>query len=137
MENKCIGCGERKNCRDSVASWTFFIVGIVATLAVRVVTVLMHLNPLYAKIAWYVGVGGFFIFFVYKFKVGHARAKRIRSRDITGKVGRKERLAEEDYKVIGEILCALSSRKESVNYVFIFTLSAIALLLAVYMDFIQ
>ena len=38
---------------------TYFIIGIIATVAIRVVTVLTHLDPIYAKVAWYIGVGSF------------------------------------------------------------------------------
>lgn len=134
---KCIGCSEYKRCRDSFTSWIFFIVGLAATVAIRVVTVLIHVDPIYAKIAWYAGVGGFFIFFVYKFRVNQARAKLIDQQGLADKINDKEQLTEDDYSLIGVILCALSSRKERVNYFFIFFLSALALLLAIYMDFLK
>ena len=134
---KCINCLEYKNCRDSFASWIFFIIGIIATIAIRVVTVLIHVNPIYSKIAWYIGVGGFFAFFIYKFKINRARAKAITSRKLLEKVKDRNSLKDEDYNLIASILCGLNSRKETINYVFIFGLSAVAILLAVYMDFIK
>ena len=63
-EDRCLNCAEHKNCKDSFVSWVFFIIGIIATVAIRVVTVLIYLDPIYAKIAWYIGVMGFFLFFV-------------------------------------------------------------------------
>ncbi|NQS99967.1 MAG: hypothetical protein HQ595_02690 [Candidatus Omnitrophica bacterium] len=134
---KCLNCSEYRNCQDSLASWTFFIVGLIATVAIRVVTVLIHLNPIYAKIAWYIGVGGFFLFFVYKFRVSQARVKGITRRNLMNKINQRENLEDEDYSLIGSILCSLNSRKERINYIFIFGLSAVALILAVYIDFIQ
>ncbi|MBL7156628.1 MAG: hypothetical protein ISS92_00550 [Candidatus Omnitrophica bacterium] len=135
--NKCVNCTEYKNCRDSFTSWIFFIIGIVATIAIRVVTVLVHVNPVYSKIAWYIGVGGFFAFFVYKFRINRARAKIIIGRKLVEKVKDRKALKDEDYNLISAILCGLNSRKETINYVFIFGLSAAAILLAVYMDFIK
>ena len=138
MKNKkCLSCIEYKRCKDSHASWLFFIVGLVATIAIRAVTVLMHMNPVYGKIAWYVGVGGFFLFFIYKFRVSQTRSRAINQRNLVDKINHKKELVEEDYNLIGAILCSLSSKKERINYIFIFGLSAIALLLAVYMDFIR
>ena len=134
---KCTGCSEYKRCKDSFTAWIFFIIGLVATVAIRVVTVLIHVDPIYAKIAWYVGVGGFFIFFVYKFRVNQARAKLIDQQGLIDKINDKKQLTEDDYSLIGVVLCALISRKERVNYFFIFFLSAIALLLAIYMDFLK
>ena len=79
---KCLNCEEKKNCQDSSVSWIFFIIGIIATIAIRVVTVLMHLNPIYGKTAWYVGVGGFFIFFVYRFRIAQSRVHLIREKEL-------------------------------------------------------
>jgi len=136
-KSRCINCSEYKNCQDSFTSWFFFIIGIIATVAIRVVTALMHLSPVYAKIAWYIGVGGFFLFFIYKFRVSQARYRTITKNELMDKMDTKRELTEIDYKLIGSILCALSSKKERVNYMFIFVLSAVALILAIYMDFIK
>ncbi len=134
---KCIDCSEYKNCKDSFGSWIFFIVGLVATIAIRVVTVLIHVDPMYGKIAWYIGIGGFLLFFIYKFKVGQSRSGAISKNNLVEKINRKSKLAENDYKLIGSILCGVSSRKERINYLFIFGLSAAALILAIYMDFLR
>lgn len=136
-KSKCINCSQYRNCQDSLSSWFFFIIGIIATVAVRVVTVLIHLNPVYAKIAWYIGIGGFFAFFVYKFRVSQSRAKLIREQNLVHKINRQEQLSKDDYSLIGALLCGLSSNKERINYIFIFALSAVALALAIYMDFIK
>lgn len=133
--SRCSQCSEYRNCRDSFISWVFFIIGIIATIAVRVVTVLIHLGPVYARIAWYIGVGGFLVFFIYKYKVGEARARVLARHGLVEKINTKEVLSQEDYRVLSALLCSVQSRKERINYFFIFGLSAIALLLAVYMDF--
>ncbi len=138
MQNKrCIECSEYKNCKDSFASWIFFIIGIIATVAIRVVTVLIHMNPIYAKIAWYIGIGGFFVFFVYKFKVSQARSRVIGQQGLVDKTNDQKPFTGEDYRVMSSILCGINSNKERVNYLLIFGLSAVALVLAIYMDFIR
>ncbi len=138
MKNKeCTNCAEYKRCKDNHTSWIFFIIGIVATISLRVVTVLIYINPLYGKIAWYVGVGGFFIFFVYKFKVTQTRAKLINQQNIVNKIRQEEQLTKEDYSLIGNILCSISSNKDRINYFFIFVLSALALIIALYFDFVK
>ena len=48
-----------------------------------------------------------------------------------------EGLTEEDYGLLKDILCGISSNKERINYFFIFALSALALIIAVYIDFIK
>jgi len=133
----CKTCSERNRCRDSSVSWLFFIVGLIATIAMRVVTVLMHMDPVYGKGAWYIGVFGFFIFFLYKFNVNQQRSKLIIQQDLVRKINQKEQLAPQDYQLIGNLLCSLSSKKERINYFFIFGLSAVALAIAVYIDFFK
>ncbi|MFC1576577.1 hypothetical protein ACFL3J_02790 [Candidatus Omnitrophota bacterium] len=133
----CSTCAEYKNCKDSFAAWIFFIVGLTATLAIRVVIVLIHVNPVYAKLAWYVGILGFFSFFLYKFRINHARAKLISSQGLVQKLNNKKKLEDDDYELMGNILCGLTSKKERINYFFIFALSAVAIILAIYMDFIK
>lgn len=137
-QNSCFVCNSpHKRCRDSVGAWIFFIVGIIAALAIRIVTVLIHIDPLYAKIAWYVGVGGFLAFFIYKFRLAQARSRAITRQDLIKKVNCHLPLEDQDYSLIGAILCGYSSRKERINYLAIFILSALALVLAVYLDFFK
>ena len=62
-DQKCINCAEYKKCKENSISWVFFIIGLIATISIRAVTVLVHIDPVYGQIAWYVGVLGFLIFF--------------------------------------------------------------------------
>jgi hypothetical protein len=137
LDRTCVNCRELKRCRENRASWVFFIIGMISTIAVRVVTVLAHLNPIYGQIAWYVGVFGFFIFFVYKFRVDRARYRIIVKSGLMEKVAQGDAIAKEDRALIGSILCALSSSKDRINYILIFVSSALAILMAVYFDFIK
>ena len=137
MNKKCLNCSEYKNCRDSFTSWIFFIIGMVATIALRLVTVLIHLNPVYGQIAWYVGVFGFFIFFVYKFRVDRARYKLIVKKGLMDKISQGDKIAEDDRQLIGSILCSLSSDKDRINYILIFVSSAVAIIVALYFDFLK
>ena len=134
---KCINCGQYKNCKDTQASWFFFAIGVIATISIRAVTILMSFNPIYGKVAWYVGVSGFFVFFIYKFKVSQARAKLILEKGLMEKIANQKQLDKSDYDNVEGLLCSLVSKKERVNYLFIFILSALALLFAIYMDFFK
>lgn len=108
-----------------------------ATVAIRVVTVLMDIKPVYGRIAWYIGVGGFLLFFIYKFNTNRALSRVIEKENLIEKTRNKEPLSGEEYNLIAEILCNLKSEKERINYFFIFAVSVIALLLAIYFDFIK
>ncbi|OGC22197.1 hypothetical protein A2291_01220 [candidate division WOR-1 bacterium RIFOXYB2_FULL_42_35] len=136
-ENKCLNCGQKKNCQDSFTAWVFFVIGLVATLAIRLVTVLININPLYGKVAWYIGVVGFLIFFINKFNVNSALAKIIDQKDLINKAKTKQPLSDEEYGLISTILCNSRSEKERINYFFIFAVSALAFVLAIYFDFLR
>lgn len=137
MQVKCVNCAEYTRCKDNFAAWVFFIIGIIATVAIRLVTVLINVHPIYGKVAWYIGVSGFFLFFIYKFRIYRERRDLIEKANLVQKLSKKAQLTENDYNTISSILCALRSRKELINYIFIFVLSALALMLAVYFDFIR
>ncbi|MBU0605341.1 MAG: hypothetical protein KKH77_03535 [Candidatus Omnitrophica bacterium] len=134
---KCINCGEHKKCQESRISWIFFIIGLIATIAIRAVTVLVHIDPIYGQIAWYVGISGFFVFFIYKFKVEHARSQLIKNSKLVHKISQGDNIEKGDRELIGSLLCALSSNKDKINYLVIFVSSAIAIAIAVYLDFIR
>ncbi len=137
QENKCINCSERKRCKDNFTSWIFFTIGLIATISVRLVIVLMHLDPLYGKIAWYIGISGFFLFFAYKFRINQTRSKIIIQKKLVHKLAGQGQLNKEENELIAAILCSLISKKEMLNYFFIFALSALSLIVAIYFDFIK
>lgn len=137
MKKTCISCAEYKRCAESSASLIYFIIGMISTIALRVVTLLAHLKEIYGQIAWYIGVAGFFLFFVYKYRVDNARYRLIVKQDLMGKFAAGKELAPEDRQVISTILCALSSNKDRINYFLIFLTSALAILIALYFDFIK
>lgn len=135
--NECNRCGERKNCTASFVSWIFFVIGLVSTIAIRIVAVLLHVNPGYAKIAWYVGVGGILIFFLYRFKISHHRARMINEKDFIGKLRSTGSLTDDEREALARILCSFLSPKERINFFLIFFFSTIALLFAIYLDFLH
>ena len=137
MNKICVGCPEYRRCRDSAASWIYFMIGLIAAFSIRLVAAFMDYNVLYAKIAWYIGVIGFFIFFLYKFNIDTAHSRLIRDSALAEKLHRKEPLGEDDYKILDAVLCALSSNKDRINYFVIFSTSIIALAFAVYADFFR
>lgn len=130
----CINCPEHKRCREGRLSWVFFIIGMIATIALRVVTVLAHVKPIYGQVAWYIGVAGFFVFFIYKFKVERARYRLIVKKKLMDKISQGDNIIRDDRQLLESILCSLSSNKDRINYIVIFTSSALALIVALYFD---
>ncbi|MFC1809200.1 hypothetical protein ACFL3D_03655 [Candidatus Omnitrophota bacterium] len=134
---QCNHCSGRKSCQDNFMSTVFFVVGIVSIVAIRIVIFLGSVNEAYGKIAWYIGVIGFLFFFLYKYTVSHRREKIIENNDLLVKMSDPSCLMPGDYDRIRIILCSLVSKKEKVNFAFIFIISAISLAWATYVDFIR
>ena len=135
--NKCINCVEYKRCKESASSLIFFIIGLIAIVAVRAVTILEHVKPVYGKVAWYVGILGFFIYFGYKYKIDRSRYRLIKNSNLMDKLLQSDKMEKEDREIIGSVLCALSSSKDRINYLMIFISSAIVLIIAFYLDFLK
>ena len=132
---KCEGCSQRKACQDSLTSWAFFLVGIIATVALRVIVVVEEIDPAYGRVAWYVGVIGFILFFVYKFRLLRESAAIIKKSGLRRKIAQEKELGRRDYVLLGELVCAQDNWKERMNFFIIFLLSGLALLFAIYLDF--
>jgi hypothetical protein len=136
-KNKCINCVEYNRCKENTGSLVFFIIGLIAIIAVRAVTILEHVKPIYGKMAWYVGIIGFFIYFGYKYKIESNRSRLIKNSKLVDKVLKGDRIEKEDREMIGAVLCALSSSKDRINYFIIFASSAVVLVIAFYLDFLK
>ena len=130
----CKNCDLRNECRDSAVSWIFLFIGIMAAIAMRLVVLLMHVNQFYAKAAWYTGISFFLVFFLYRYNISRFRAEGIEKNDLIVKMNQDKGLTKEDRKIVSNILCSLTSKKERINFAAIFTLSGIALAMAVIAD---
>ncbi len=130
----CHDCFKMKKCKEKSLTWLFFFIALVATVSIRAVNVVLDSHPVLAKTFWYVGIVGFFIFFVYKFKSDNILHKELESSNLVNKVLNKENLSNHDYEVIGTVLCRLRSKKDKINYFFIFFFSGVALIWGMYVD---
>lgn len=113
----------------------FFWIGIFATFIYRLIIVLNNYSAQWVQVAWYAGTIGFVIYFIHRFQVSEKRAKIIAEHDLANKVDGMP-IADIDKQAMKYIFNTLRSSKERWNYIFIFTLSGIALLYGIIMDFI-
>jgi hypothetical protein len=132
--NSCRTCPARGVCRDCAASWFFFVVGLIATVALRVIEPLNSINPLYGKIAWYVGISGFILFFLYKYRVLQGQSRMIEESGLKERLSTHSKLSRADFELMSGILCSQYNWKERVSFIAIFGLSAVALAFALYKD---
>jgi hypothetical protein len=115
----------------------YFWVGIIATLAYRIVIVLTNVDPIWLKVSWYIGTIGFVIYFIHRYEISELRSKLIEQNRLAEKINAAEGLNADDKEAMAYIFKTLRSTKEKWNYIFIFIASAFALVVGIYLDFIK
>ena len=135
-KSNCTSCPAFKQCQDSAASWVFLFIGLVATVAVRLVNIVTGLGPFWPKFTWYVGIAGFFIYFLYKFRQDRAIQRQLHTSDLAQRLHDEGNLTGEDYAFLRATVCRVRSKKDAINYFFIFFTSALSLLVAFIQDFL-
>lgn len=111
-----------------------FVLGILATIAYRIIVVLNHYSPLLVQIAWYAGTIGFVWYFSHRFKVENRRDKIITENELVRKIEQRETLNSQDRELLAYILKGLQTSLSKWNYIAIFILSALALAYGIYQD---
>ena len=112
----------------------YFWAGIIATVAYRIIIVLNFYDPFWVKVCWYIGTVGFILYFIHRYDISSKRAKLIVKYQLREKVRNQDHLYEQDLKALDYILRTLVSTKEKWNYIFIFAMSGLALVVGLYLD---
>lgn len=133
----CHDCFRLKKCKHSGVSWVFFFTALIATISIRLVNVFIGFSEIAAKVSWYVGIIGFFFYFLYRYRYDDILHKELLKTKLTDKMLNREKLTEHDYDVLGTLLCKIDFKKDKVNYFFIFFTSGVALLIGIYTDFFK
>lgn len=113
-----------------------FMVGILATLAYRLIVVLNHYSALWVQVAWYIGTIGFVWYFAHRFNVEKRRDRVIEDLSLIKKVQKSEVFSQEEKSALVYILKSLQTSLAKWNYIAIFVISSLALVYGLYQDFI-
>lgn len=111
-----------------------FILGIIATIAYRIILFLDYYNPPLVKVAWYVGTIGFVWYFVHRFRIEHRRDRLITDLHLAAKINDQTPLNDQERSALVYILSSLETSLAKWNYIAIFVFSALALALGIYQD---
>lgn len=136
-KKQCLNCKAASKCRDNAVSWVFLFIGVIATISIRVVNLALSFGLFWPKFFWYLGVTGFFLYFIYKFRQDRLLRQELERYQIHNKISSSQVLDASDREFLRVMLCRLRSNKDAINYFFIFSSSAIVICLAVYQDFIR
>ncbi len=113
----------------------FFVIGLISAFAFRVLVVLAHFNSPWFKPVWYLGVAGYFAFFLYRYLISRKRRQAVIDYDLLGKVRRGDKLDAADREVLEYLLASLLRSRENINYMMIFVLSVLAVAADVVLSF--
>lgn len=112
----------------------FFWAGIIATIAYRIIIVLNQYDPLWVKIAWYIGTIGFVLYFGHRFNTASKRARLIKDYSLIEAVDKAECIDPQKKLALHYLVKTSLTSKSRWNSAAIFLLSFIALLLGIFMD---
>ena len=128
MEHK-----ELVNANIGLKRWFFFCAGIIATLAYRIIVVL---DGIILKIAWYVGTIGFILYFGHRSHVQKKRTELVRENNLVNIVHRLKGLKKNQKEALNYLVKTSLTSKARWNSLFIFWASVAALVLGIIFDFI-
>ena len=111
-----------------------FAIGIIATIAYRIIIVLNYYSAIWVEIAWYIGTIGFVWYFIHRYKVENKRDNLIEKLKLVKKIENKEELNDKERQATVYILKGLKTSLAKWNYIAIFVFSTIALIYAIYQD---
>lgn len=112
----------------------FFWAGIIATVAYRIIIVLNSYDPLWVKIAWYIGTVGFILYFGHRFDVARKRAKLVRDYNLVETVDKAQGIKPQNRVALRYLVKTSLTSKSRWNAAVIFILSVVALFIGIFMD---
>ena len=116
-------------------SYGFFFLGILSAIAFRIIIIFQRLEPEWVRPVWYIGVFGYIGFFMYRYAIARKRKKVIRDFELIEKVRANACLSDEEREVTTYLLSSLKKSHEDINYLIIFLLSIVAILIDLVLSF--
>ncbi len=113
----------------------FFWAGILATVSYRIIIILNFYDPLWVKIAWYIGTVGFILYFGHRYSVAKKRTDLIEKYDLVGAVDKASCLDSQKKLALHYLVRTSLTSKSRWNSAVIFLLSLLALLIGIFLDF--
>jgi len=119
---------------SSIYRILIFMVGIIATIAYRLVIILNYYSQFWVEVSWYVGTIGFIWYFAHRFSIENRRDRLIEKLRLIEKVETEPSFNPEDKTALLYILKSLDTSLAKWNYIAIFFFSGLAMAYAIYVD---
>lgn len=111
----------------------FFLAGIIATLAYRIIIVL---DGSWLKISWYVGTVGFILYFGHRSHVQKKRKELVNKNNLVKIVDDLKGVKVAQKEALHYLVKSAITSKVRWNSLFIFWLSVLALIVGILVDFV-
>ncbi len=113
-----------------------FLVGIIATIAYRIIIILNYYSSFWVEVSWYIGTIGFIWYFAHRYRVQNHYSEIIKERKLKDKLC-KNKLNKDDCQALSHIINSLDSSKAKWNSILIFIFSILALGYAIVAEIIS
>ena len=94
----------------------FFVIGLLSAFAFRVLIVFVYLRPEWFRFTWYVGIIGYTIFFLYRYRIAQKRKKAVDEYHLIEKLEQEVPLASEDRQVLIYLLSSIRKSRRWQNW---------------------
>jgi hypothetical protein len=111
----------------------FFVLGVLSSVAFRAIILLQKYNPAWVRPVWYFGAIGYVIFFMYRYGISQRRKRAISESGIIEKIRTGAVLSSEDRESTLYLLNSVSKSQEDWNYLAIFIMSLVTILLDLFL----
>jgi len=115
----------------------FFLAGIIATVAYRIIIVLNWYSPLWVKVSWYIGTIGFILYFWHRFDVAKKRARLIKDYGLIEAVDKIDCIDPQKKLALRYLVKTSLTSKSRWNSAIIFILSLLALFAGIFIDILN
>jgi len=106
----------------------FFITGLVSALLFRILIFVNSYWADWSRVVWYCGVLGYILFFAFRFFISFRRRAVISENNLIEKLKQSD-LNENDKDEVIYIMSSIMKSREMINYIFIFSVSVISILI--------
>jgi len=111
----------------------FFISGIIATVAYRIIIVLNLYDSFFVKVSWYIGTVGFILYFGHRYDIARKRANLIKKYDLV-KIVDDADIKKDEKQALHYLVQTTLTSKSRWNSAVIFFLTLVALVVAIVID---
>ncbi|MEW5895192.1 MAG: hypothetical protein AB1650_05500 [Candidatus Omnitrophota bacterium] len=113
---------------------SFFLIGLFSTLSFRLIIIVQHSSPSLVRIFWYLAVLSNLIFFLFRYHISCKRKYAIQECSLIEKLRTEQPLNARDREALAYLLTSIDRSYENLNYLSIFILSAVAILVDIFIS---